>query len=116
MLERGSTMKYGSDYPECDFCTRNPDMGLTCIDNDAGQHTHGIECDGCQECDGCEFDCHANERIDPRCKKHGELVRESMPRWNCVDFPGEGMHYLNKASGCRWCGKTKEELALARSV
>jgi len=63
-------MKHGSDYPECDFCTRNPDIELTCTDNDAGQHDHDIECDGCSECDGCEFDCHDNERLDPRCKTH----------------------------------------------
>lgn len=32
------------------------------------------------------------------------------PAWNCVDYPNEGMHYVNKDGECNWCGKTKEQI------
>lgn len=31
------------------------------------------------------------------------------PRWNCVDFPGEGMHYV-PGDHCVWCGRPKAEV------
>jgi hypothetical protein len=40
-----------------------------------------------------------------------ELFARTAPRWNCVDFPGEGMHYTPGTSGCAWCGKGREEIA-----
>lgn len=30
-------------------------------------------------------------------------TRPVMPRWNCVDYPGQGMH-LNPRGVCEWCG------------
>lgn len=32
-----------------------------------------------------------------------ELFRRTAPAWNCVDFPGEGMHLL-AGRICQWCG------------
>jgi len=40
-----------------------------------------------------------------------ELFRRTAPQWNCVDYPGEGMHYTPKAGeGCAWCGATPEQI------
>lgn len=43
--------------------------------------------------------------IDP------ELFRRTAPQWNCVDFPGDGMHYLATDGSCQWCGMSKEAIA-----
>jgi hypothetical protein len=41
-----------------------------------------------------------------------ELFSRTAPRWNCVDYPNEGMHYTSgKHGGCAWCGKTREQIA-----
>ena len=40
-----------------------------------------------------------------------ELFNRSAPRWNCVDFPNDGPHYLAHDGGCRWCGMTKQEIS-----
>ena len=40
----------------------------------------------------------AAEPVDP------ELFARTAPRWNCVDFPGEGMHYRPRRGPCLWCG------------
>ena len=33
------------------------------------------------------------------------LFARTAPRWNCVDFPGEGMHLRPRhAQPCEWCG------------
>jgi hypothetical protein len=34
-----------------------------------------------------------------------ELFRRTAPEWNCVDFPGEGMHYRPGPGACLWCGR-----------
>jgi hypothetical protein len=39
-----------------------------------------------------------NEPIDR------ELFERTAPQWNCVDFPGDGMHYLSPGGVCQWCG------------
>jgi len=49
-------------------------------------------------------------------KKARPLTPADAPRWNCVDYPGDGMHYLNKKGGCHWCEMTKEQIAHARQV
>ena len=49
---------------------------------------------------------HAGARrvpVDP------ELFERTAPRWNCVAYPGEGMHYPIGADGsCGWCGLSRE--------
>lgn len=35
---------------------------------------------------------------------------EDAPKWNCVSYPGEGMHYLGSGGTCRWCGKSELEI------
>lgn len=44
-----------------------------------------------------------------------ELFARTAPRWNCVDFPNEGMHSLNHAGGCTWCGMTRQQITQERS-
>ena len=39
-----------------------------------------------------------------------ELFRRTAPQWNCVDYPGEGMHYTSRGD-CIWCGMTREQIA-----
>ena len=43
-----------------------------------------------------------------------ELFNRTAPQWNCVDFPGEGMHYVPDArtGRCAWCGATREQIAV----
>ena len=37
-----------------------------------------------------------------------ELFARTAPRWNCVDYPGDGMHYLaSHGGGCLWCSMTR---------
>lgn len=33
-----------------------------------------------------------------------ELFERTAPAWNCVAYPGEGMHYLAPDGRCLWCG------------
>ena len=40
-----------------------------------------------------------------------ELFKRTAPAWNCVDYPGDGMHYTPGAVGCAWCGMTREQIA-----
>jgi hypothetical protein len=37
-----------------------------------------------------------------------ELFNRTAPQWNCVDHPGEGMHYAPHGD-CLWCGMTKDQ-------
>jgi hypothetical protein len=39
-----------------------------------------------------------------------EHFRNTAPEWNCVAFPGEGMHYVNPKGDCTWCGMTKDAI------
>jgi hypothetical protein len=41
---------------------------------------------------------------------NGELFNRTAPRWNCVDFPGDGMHYVPGTDTCAWCGMTTEDI------
>jgi hypothetical protein len=36
----------------------------------------------------------------------------SRPAWNCVSYPGQGMHYTPGPDGqCVWCGMTRDQIA-----
>lgn len=48
-----------------------------------------------------------NGPVDP------ELFARTAPKWNCVDYPGEGMHYT-PGGDCGWCGMTREQIAAER--
>jgi hypothetical protein len=39
-----------------------------------------------------------------------ELFAATAPKWNCVDYPGEGMHYTPLPASCGWCGKTRAQI------
>jgi hypothetical protein len=44
-----------------------------------------------------------------------ELFARTAPQWNCVDFPGDGMHYWSAGpvpprGDCVWCGMTAAEI------
>ena len=39
-----------------------------------------------------------------------ELFRRTAPAWNCVDYPGDGMHYTGRDGGCEWCGMTRGQI------
>ena len=39
-----------------------------------------------------------------------ELFARTAPAWNCVDYPGDGMHYTPADHGCVWCGKKLDEV------
>lgn len=39
-----------------------------------------------------------------------ELFRRTAPQWNCVDYPGDGMHLTPGTDGCLWCGMTREQV------
>jgi hypothetical protein len=43
-----------------------------------------------------------------------ELFKRTAPHWNCVDYPGDGMHYVPGAGGCAWCGMTREQIRAER--
>jgi hypothetical protein len=43
-----------------------------------------------------------------------ELFNRTAPRWNCVAFPGEGMHYVPGNAGCLWCGLSNQEIRQER--
>jgi hypothetical protein len=45
-----------------------------------------------------------------------ELFARTAPHWNCVDYPGEGMHYTPPGHGCVWCGKTLEQIRAERAA
>lgn len=45
-----------------------------------------------------------------------ELFDRTAPAWNCVDYPGDGMHLLGAGGGCRWCGHTREQIAAERTT
>src|SRR6185437_11781818 len=38
-----------------------------------------------------------------------ELFSRTAPKWNRVDYPGEGMHYA-PGETCLWCGMTREQI------
>jgi len=38
-----------------------------------------------------------------------ELFDRTAPAFNCVDYPGEGMHYV-PSNTCLWCGMTREQI------
>jgi hypothetical protein len=39
------------------------------------------------------------------------------PPWNCVDNPGDGMHYTPGPNGrCVWCGKSRDQIAAERAA
>ena len=44
-----------------------------------------------------------------------ELFRRTAPAWNCVDYPGDGPHYLNRSGGCQWCGMTRDQINAERN-
>lgn len=35
-----------------------------------------------------------------------ELFNRTAPKWNCVDYPDDGPHYLSSYRVCQWCGET----------
>lgn len=40
-----------------------------------------------------------------------ELFPRTAPAWNCIDYPGEGMHYMPRSNaGCAWCGKKHDQV------
>jgi hypothetical protein len=39
------------------------------------------------------------------------LFDRTAPKWNCVDYPGDGPHYTPGTDGCLWCGMTREQIA-----
>ena len=43
-----------------------------------------------------------------------ELFRRTAPKWNCVDYPGEGMHYVPRKDDCAWCGMTRSQIRAER--
>ena len=61
------------------------------------------------ECDE-PCDTHYSVRpVDP------ELFRATAPKWNCVDYPDEGPHYLDRAGNCQWCGMTRAQILTERN-
>jgi hypothetical protein len=34
-----------------------------------------------------------------------ELYNRTAPAWNCIAYPGEGMHYKGTDGLCQWCGE-----------
>jgi hypothetical protein len=42
-----------------------------------------------------------------------ELFNRSAPAWNCVDYPNDGMHYVDVLGdgSCFWCGMSRTEMA-----
>jgi len=40
-----------------------------------------------------------------------ELFARTAPAWNCVDYPGDGMHYTGPRGDCAWCGMSREQIA-----
>lgn len=45
-----------------------------------------------------------------------DLSARNAPPWNCVDNPGEGMHYTPPGHGCVWCGKKLEQIRAERAA
>jgi hypothetical protein len=46
-----------------------------------------------------------------------DLFRRTAPKWNCVDYPGDGMHYTPGPNGrCVWCGKSRDQIAAERAA
>lgn len=43
-----------------------------------------------------------------------ELFRRTAPAWNCVDYPGDGMHCTRRDGGCAWCGMTRDQIRAER--
>lgn len=39
-----------------------------------------------------------------------ELFNRTAPEWNCVAYPGEGMHLLSGTGSCGWCGMSGEQI------
>lgn len=78
---------------------------------DAGLEQHRQEahggglCDCARKAEGRDI---KRQPVDP------ELFRRTAPQWNCVDFPGEGLHYLTPG-GCAWCSMTREQIAAERA-
>jgi hypothetical protein len=44
--------------------------------------------------------------------KREPAAPEGAPAWNCVSYPGDGMHYTPGPDGrCVWCGMTRDQIA-----
>ena len=49
--------------------------------------------------------------IDP------DLFHSTAPKWNCVGYPGDGMHYTPGPNGrCVWCGKSRDQITAERAA
>lgn len=46
----------------------------------------------------------------------GAVHEDTRPRWNCVDFPNDGMHYINRNGDCHWCGMARAEIKAERAA
>lgn len=55
--------------------------------------------------------CDCARKSEGRLPVDPDLFARTAPQWNCVAFPGEGMHYLDGQGGCQWCGQTREQIA-----
>lgn len=44
-----------------------------------------------------------------------ELFERTAPKWNCVDYPNDGMHYVPHGD-CVWCGMTQAEIAQEHAI
>jgi hypothetical protein len=82
---------------------RRVDAGLEQHRQDA--HGGGL-CDCARKAEGRDI---KHQPVNP------ELFRRTAPRWNCVDYPGEGMHYLTPG-GCAWCAMTREQIDAERAA
>jgi hypothetical protein len=46
-----------------------------------------------------------------------DLFRSTAPAWNCVSYPGDGMHYTPGPNGrCVWCGKSRDQITAERAA
>jgi hypothetical protein len=46
-----------------------------------------------------------------------DLFRRTAPEWNCVSYPGDGMHYTPGPDGrCAWCGMTRDQITAERAA
>lgn len=39
-----------------------------------------------------------------------ESYKRTAPAFNCITYPGRGMHYMWPGVGCQWCGRSAEEV------
>ncbi len=79
-----------------------------------------VDCDtDFDEDDSCDA---GEDGEDEPCDTHAgghpvnpELFRRTAPAWNCVDYPGEGMHYTPGTESCQWCGMTRDQINAERN-